>query len=388
MKKLFLILSVLIIFKANVLLAENDKDKAEWTIMVFMNGGRLFEPFAEKDINEMKKVGSSEKVNVVALFECCDKPSKLLYIKKNSYDVLKSYSNLDAGDYNVLLKFFKESCERYPARKYMLVMWRHGQVWTRPGKGGRQYYDEISQSRRTGIKISINEFSIVLKKIADLIGHKIDVLGMDINMMQKYEYWLNLKDYVQYYVASEEGVPGNGWRYDIILKKLIDNPKISPKELSSLIVNSYKENYINRESATLSAIDLNNFEEANSHLNKLSIELIEVIKKPQMNILVKRAINSVQRYENENYCDLVDFCDKLIYEFKKQNIKNKTEIFENLKEVITDKLVTDNCVCNTGVENSHGVAIYLPLSNVNDGYKKLDAYKLKWSEFIEAVLKK
>jgi hypothetical protein len=388
MKKLFIILSVLIIFKANVLLAENDKDKAEWTILVFMNGGRSFEPFAERDINEMKKIGSSEKVNVVALFECFDKPSKLLYIKKNSYDVLKSYSNLNAGDYNVLLNFFKESCERYPARKYMLVMWRHGQVWTMRGKGGSRYYDEISQSQKTGIKISINEFSIVLKQIADLIGHKIDVLGMDINMMQKYEYWLNFKDYVNYYIASEESVPGNGWCYDIILKKIIDNPKVSPKELSSLIVNSYKENYINTQSATLSAIDLNNFEEANSHLNKISFELIEMLKNPQMNILIKRAINSVQRYANEDYCDLVDFCDKLIYEFKKQNIKNKSEIFENLKEVITDKLVTDKCVCNTGVKNSHGVAIYLPLSNVNDGYKKLDAYKLKWSEFIEAVLKK
>ena len=371
MKKLFIILSVLIIFKANVLLAENDKDKAEWTILVFMNGGRSFEPFAERDINEMKKIGSSEKVNVVALFECFDKPSKLLYIKKNSYDVLKSYSNLNAGDYNVLLNFFKESCERYPARKYMLVMWRHGQVWTMRGKGGSRYYDEISQSQKTGIKISINEFSIVLKQIADLIGHKIDVLGMDINMMQKYEYWLNFKDYVNYYIASEESVPGNGWCYDIILKKIIDNPKVSPKELSSLIVNSYKENYINTQSATLSAIDLNNFEEANSHLNKISFELIEMLKNPQMNILIKRAINSVQRYANEDYCDLVDFCDKLIYEFKKQNIKNKSEIFENLKEVITDKLVTDKCVCNTGVKNSHGVAIYLPLSNVNDGYKNL-----------------
>ena len=192
---------------------------------------------------------------------------------------------------------------------------------------------------------------------------------------------LNLKDYVQYYVASEECVPGNGWCYDIILKKLIENPKISSKELSSLIVNSYKENYINRESATLSAIDLNNFEDANSYLNKISFELIEMLKNPQMNILVKRAIHCVQRYANEDYCDLVDFCDKLIFEFKKENIKNKSGIFENLKEVITDKLVTDECVCDTGVKNSHGVAIYLPLSNVNDGYKKLDAYKLKWTEF-------
>ncbi len=387
MKKIFIILSVLIIFKANVLLAENDKNKAEWTIMVFMNGGRLFEPFAEKDINEMKKIGSSEKVNVVALFECCDKPSKLLYIKKNSYDVLKSYSNLNAGDYNVLLNFFKESCERYPARKYMLVMWRHGQVWIRPGKGGNRYYDEISKSQKTGIKISINDFSIVLKQIADLIGHKIDVLGMDINMMQKYEYWLNLKDYVNYYIASEEGVPGNGWCYDIILKKIIDNPKVSPKELSSFIVNSYKENYINRESATLSAIDLNNFEEVNKYLNIIASELIEIIKNPKMKISVMDAIKNVQRFQNDDYCDLVDFFDKLILEFNKQNFKNKTGIFEKTRDIITNRLVIASCFCNGGVQNSHGVAIYLPLSYVYEGYKKLDAYKLKWSKFIEAVIK-
>ena len=184
MKKLILILSVLIILKANVLLASNVKDEAEWTIIVFMNGGHLFKTFADRDINEMKKIGSNEKVNIVVLNECCDKPSKLLYIKKNSYDVLRSYSNLDAGDYNVLINFFKESCDRYPARKYMLVMWRHGQLFIKRRGFERQYYDEISKSYKTGKKISVNEFSLVLKQIVDLIGHKIDVLGMDINMMQ------------------------------------------------------------------------------------------------------------------------------------------------------------------------------------------------------------
>jgi len=206
-------------------------------------------------------------------------------------------------------------------------------------------------------------------------------------MMQKYEYWLNLKDYVNYYIASEEGVPGNGWCYDIILKKIIDNPKVSPKELSSFIVNSYKENYINRESATLSAIDLNNFEEVNKYLNIIASELIEIIKNPKMKISVMDAIKNVQRFQNDDYCDLVDFFDKLILEFNKQNFKNKTGIFEKTRDIITNRLVIASCFCNGGVQNSHGVAIYLPLSYVYEGYKKLDAYKLKWSKFIEAVIK-
>ncbi|HNW44718.1 MAG TPA: hypothetical protein PKI19_09455, partial [Elusimicrobiales bacterium] len=41
------------------------KADKEWTIMVFINGKNNLMPYALKDMNEMEKIGSTDKIHVV-----------------------------------------------------------------------------------------------------------------------------------------------------------------------------------------------------------------------------------------------------------------------------------------------------------------------------------
>src|SRR5690242_17620652 len=45
------------------------KELADWTVMVYMNGDNNLEPFALENFNDMAKVGSSDRINIIVQFD-------------------------------------------------------------------------------------------------------------------------------------------------------------------------------------------------------------------------------------------------------------------------------------------------------------------------------
>lgn len=136
----------------------------EWTAMVFMDGDNNLEEDALHDFEEMAEVGSTDKVNIVVLFDRIGtytvnsldkagdiyenwgetlrfhitkgmKPTRANAIKDATCQVSPGRPEvcpeLNMGDPNVLRDFIAWGKRQYPAQRYILIIWDHGTGWRR-----------------------------------------------------------------------------------------------------------------------------------------------------------------------------------------------------------------------------------------------------------------
>jgi len=181
--------------------------KAKWTVMVYMAGDNNLDSASLRDISEMAKVGSSKKVNIlVQLDRGKDLLTRRFYITEGGgyeKDVVETFAETNTGDPKVLENFVLWAIEKYPARRYFLILWNHGGGWWE--NGSRQWsvvsrqkkprnifwmnsqpetpnsqpersiaYDDTSRDA-----LDNQELKEVLSRISKKLGKKLDLLGMD-----------------------------------------------------------------------------------------------------------------------------------------------------------------------------------------------------------------
>jgi hypothetical protein len=221
----------------------------EWTIMVFMNAKNdlsqsalfgLSGKWAEKDIAEMKKVGSTDKVNVVVEFGTTGKGSKRMLVGKGGLlssgeTVYGQDPGADMGDYKRVIEFVKWSKKTFPSRKYMLILWNHGLGWIDPnmaaqpaGTGaakGILFDDETKNYVRT------RQLGEILRQ-----GGYVDVFTMNACLMQMAEVAYEVKDNAGLIVASEETMLAYGFDYEGLLKFFNANPGANNEQISDYFI--------------------------------------------------------------------------------------------------------------------------------------------------------
>ncbi len=117
--------------------AELNKSKAlkEWTVMVYVNGKNDLSKFGEKDVNEMETIGSTSKMNIVVELGTEDETTERFLVKKDHFPTLVTskpleiLENDDMGDWKHLVDFATWSKKKFPAKRYMLIIWNHGDGW-------------------------------------------------------------------------------------------------------------------------------------------------------------------------------------------------------------------------------------------------------------------
>jgi len=226
----------------------------EWTVIIFMNAkndlaqSQLFGlsgKWAEKDIAEMKKVGSTDKVNVVVDYGTAGKGDKRMLIGKGGLlssgeTVYSQDPNADMGDYKRVIDFVKWSKTTFPARHYMLILWNHGLGWIDPvmqhqpaGTGGNKgilFDDETKDYVRTP----------QLGEILRQTGY-MDVFAMNACLMQMAEVAYEVKDNVGLIVGSEETMLAYGFDYEKLLNFMNANPGASNDQFSDFFINWEKD---------------------------------------------------------------------------------------------------------------------------------------------------
>src|SRR4029079_13719707 len=110
-----------------------EKEK-QWTIMVYLAGDNNLDGAGVTDLEEMKKVGSTDQVNILAQFDRsgANVATKRYYIRKGgttAKDVVGNLGETNIGDPKVLENFVQWGIKTYPAKRYMLVLWNHGAGW-------------------------------------------------------------------------------------------------------------------------------------------------------------------------------------------------------------------------------------------------------------------
>jgi hypothetical protein len=388
--------------------------------MVYMAGDNNLDPNGVQDLKEMKKVGSTKDINIIAQFDrATGHTAKRFYLRKGgtvNADAVASLGKTNTGDPKTLTDFFTWGVKNYPADRYILVLWNHGQGWDdtdifaderhramRRLSTGRVRHSlfhtpirrmlnrAIHDPQARAILIDDNakdfldnlEMKKVISRAAKALKRKLDILGMDACLMSMAEVGYQLRDGALFTVGSEETEPLDGWPYDAILAELAKRPAINAKDLSTLIVNKYLASY-SRDSVTQSACDL-------SHADALAnavTGLASALKANLGNTTVKQAVLAArtqsQDYEVADNIDLVDFC------FLLRQATLGSSITDRCNDVINAAqhgYVVAQRSKGTRLKDSHGVAIYFPTGAVSPLYAGLDfSRKTGWDAFLKAYL--
>jgi hypothetical protein len=358
----------------------------EWTVMVFINGKNNLEKYAFLNINQMEKIGSSDKVNVVVQFGRMNtyshldgtwKGTRRYLIKKGSNPkgifspVVSDIGKVDMGSFKSVIDFSNWAKQTYPAKHYMLIIWNHGAGWIK-GAGADNFVTKgISYDDETNNHITTPQMGTILKTIGG-----VDVYGSDACLMQMAEVDYEIKDYANFIVGSEETEAGDGYTYDTLLGPLVSNPAMTPEGLATVAVDAYTAHYTpSNEAATQSYVRSAALPGFLAASNAFASSLMNANEKP----LVKTAMGAAQAYAYAENKDLYHFTQLVVNATANSDVKAKGNALMNY---ISNTLVGDNKISGN-YSNSHGIAVYLPGSAAPSAYADLVWAKVSnWDDLI------
>ena len=404
------------------------KNQAKWTFMVYLAGDNNLSGAGDKDIREMRAVGSTADVNIVAEFDNAgDRGTNRYHVEREGRDEhVVSLGETDSGSPEVLLGFVNWAVDEYPADRYALILWNHGGGWEpleidRIARSvGANDYNEREASERSatplgrvffrpsleaifsldspeeraicsddgsGHSLDTVELGKVLAQVEEKLDRPLDLLGMDACLMSNLEVAYQAQPYVRYVVASEENEPGDGWPYDAVLGRLAQSPDLPTSELAAHIVDAYIKSYVDRNYSgpvTQAALDLSRVEALADPIDELADALVEHMPDAAMELW--SAQRKSAHFWHNTLWDVAHLCQEL-------GELTSDDAVRQAAEGVHSALAADpeNCVIAEGhngakVERCAGVTIYLPaLMDISRYYGELDyAQKHRWLAMLKA----
>ncbi len=223
-----------------------DSSLPEWTIIVYSAADDdVLEENMWFDINEMELVGSTPQMNIVVQVDRYsgaftgdgDWTEARRYHLAQDNDlshitspIVESLGEVDMSNPQTLIDFVTWSIQKYPAKKYALIMSDHGGGWT----GG------FSDKSAGDSALSMPEIVSAIESIRQATGvDKFELIGFDACLMGQIEVFGTLYPYSNYMVASEEVIPAYGWSYSGWLGELAQNPSLNGSGAAQAIVSTY-----------------------------------------------------------------------------------------------------------------------------------------------------
>src|SRR6266404_5831618 len=263
----------------------------KWTVMVYMAGDRFLDNNGFADLKEMKNIGSTSEVALLAQFNrgMPRRRTKRYVLRRDNRDgtladdVVEDLGETRGADPEALVRFIHWGVTNFQAQRYLLVLWGHGNGADDENIAGQASHASYSnpdeptthanaQARlrvtkglrskpARGIAIGhvaaletdavdfldAGKFKQALDTAKKIIGHEVDVLGMDACLMSGAEVCYQLRGSARYTVAPEGVAPLDGWPYDKILRELVAQPAMEPARLACLIAEKYLASYADYE---------------------------------------------------------------------------------------------------------------------------------------------
>jgi hypothetical protein len=387
-----------------------------WTVMLYQDADdKILEKDIFVDLNEAERVGSSDRVKIVAQIDRFAGAyqgdgdwtgTRRYYVTQDSdlnsinSEVAQELGEINMGAGESLVDFVQWSVTNFPADKYVLILSDHGMGW--PGGWSDPSHQGSDSSRapmvsRLGNHIYLMELDEALRASREAAGiDQFEIIGMDACLMAQLEIMAALQPHGRFAVASEETEPALGWAYASFLGDLVTNPDMDGAQLSELIVQSYisgdqriadpaaRADFLNQgsplgglfggnttsaeqliaqmeQSITISAIDLERLPALMESANNFSFMLQNEDQQ-----LVAEARSYAQSYTSifgqevpPAYIDLGHFAALLASNTSNADVKQAAE------QLITDlqsTVVSERH--GSGKKGSTGLAIYFPNSTL------------------------
>jgi hypothetical protein len=336
--------------------AEEDR-RPDWTFLTYLNGFNNLDHFGYSDMNEMEKVGSTKRVNVVVQWASLrTKDVRRIRVQKDNdpskvtSPVLENIGQADMGDYRTLADSIRWAVKNYPAKRYFVNIWNHGNGWHLAGEPPSR---DVSYDDLSGNRITTEQLGQVAAEISKELGTKIDIVGSDSCLMAMAEVVAEMKNSIDVFVGSEEVEPADGWPYDRLLAEWNAGSSKSAKEVAEILAKVYRESYPGRNGITLSGLNLEKYNQVASEIRELAEEIKSLPLPNRKKIL--EVVSKTESYAHDDYKDLGDFIDRLA---KNPGIGLREETLEKVKKAL-GKLVIAN-ETSTDLGRSQGAAIWFP----------------------------
>lgn len=372
--------------------------KADWTILVYLDGDNDLESSAIDDFAEMASVGSNDRMNIIVQFdrisssEDWDDTSngnwtgvKRFRVEKNmrptKSNQLADLGERNMGDPRTLQDFVTWGIKTYPARRYGLIFWDHGASW--PGVAN----DDSSDSDM----LTLPELGQALGAAEKSTGvAKLDLIGFDACLMGQIDVLQSVAPYGQVAVGSADLEPGEGWAWNTWLADLARDPSKDGAAIAPSIIKSFTTFYKQQDdpSVTLAAFDLNKVALVTERLDALAGAMLDHMPE------VYKSIGQARVYASEyaegdkdiSAIDLGYFANGLIKAGAKGDVAVAArELYQAIKEArISQGHGADH-------PNTSGVSVYFPSKkrNYDTQYAKISPLtaETRWDEFLAAFYK-
>ncbi|HNW44211.1 MAG TPA: clostripain-related cysteine peptidase [Elusimicrobiales bacterium] len=369
----------------------------EWLVLVFINGvndlGIL--GYAEKSINDMEKVGSTDKMAVVVEYSVMGQDgsasrnvkfqpgSKTLYITKDtdvssitSRSFYSPKGTADMGSANSLVKFVRRGYAKYPAKKVAVVIWNHG-----AGRLGISY-DDVSKNH-----MEVDQLGKALAQIKTVIGHNIDVFATDACLMQMAAVAYEFRNSADVIVGSEEVVPGESYPYDAFLGRMASYPAMGAEDVGRAMVETYGAYHV--AGVTLSAVRSSAMGGFVGTLNHW-LGSVAGDRKAFKVASDQALVDSVYKFPNTDSTadsrDLYDYVSNVNAGLGINSPNAKAAGQELQKYLVNNLLIKATKL--PGMLSTHGLAIYIPALRYNSAnYEKLAfAADSDWDDFLRMMM--
>ncbi len=210
-------------------------DGKEWTILVYWDSDNDLEPCADFAMEVWKEsFTSDDEVSLIVFMDIISVEGTWIYdIHDGEAHEVEAWGELNCSDPLVFERFLDYGLANYPAEKTMLVMQDHGYAW----RG-------LIRDETDGNRIMLmDHMALAIRNATARSGAAIDILALDACDVATIEVAYELRDTVGFLAASELFVPDDGLPYDMILRAMVADPGIEPRELAYDMVDMYMEYY-------------------------------------------------------------------------------------------------------------------------------------------------
>jgi hypothetical protein len=256
-----------------------DAGQQTWTIMVYMAADVSPELPWELDIGEMEASNLPDEVTVVVLVDPPDAPNSMLLEIANDPDgldlsiisphiddegaVVPLSGEVNTGSPAVLSDFIVFCAERYPSDRHVLVLWGHGAQWRGLCPDGTDL-------------LTLPELGDALDDAYQRVGRGLDIVAVDACAEASLEMALQVGGNADLFVGSETNVPSEGLPYVTVLGGLASDTGQTPRELASLIVDSYIQwaTFAAYDDVDMEVLDLSRCDAVAESLDRVSSECV------------------------------------------------------------------------------------------------------------------
>lgn len=345
-----------------------------WSVFVYMCGSDLESNYgaATADIKEMIDAAPSDEVTVIIetggshkwqnFGISANKISRYI-IKDGELNLLEKVPQSNMGDGRTLYEFLEFCNKFYASDRQVLLFWDHGAGSVFGFANDENYgFDSILLSELRGALSSVYGDNPKLKPF--------ELIGFDTCLMATVDTAASIEPYGNYFVASQEIEPGNGWQYTLWLSALAHNTKMSAIELGKTICDAYYQGCVEEDSeqtATLSLIDLNKINPMIKAWNVFGMyALMQASENDAFYATIGRAASRSENFSNSKangYSNMVDMGD-FILKVSNASVERHPaadEMQKYLKEAVLYQV-------SGPAHKASGLSCYYPFDSDQDNY--------------------